>query len=736
MMLRWLLPLLLVVLQQPGASSQGGNDLKDIGTLYNLGVGIHDITGPVAGVNMMGYANPAQIAGGIHIRLFSRAFIMDDGINRLVFVSADLGMMGQLIKIEVIERLEKLYGDQYSYSNVILSGIHTHSGPAGFLQYLLFDITSFGFLRDSYDAIVEGIVQSIIRAHDSVVPGYLYLTHGELTDASINRSPSAYLNNPEDERARYEYDTDKTMTLLKMVAEDGSDMGVINWFAVHPTSMNNTNTLISGDNKGYASQLFEGTMNPGTVPGQGKFVAAFAQANCGDVSPNTKGPVCQNTGEPCDILTSTCDGKVHFCYASGPGDNMEESTHIIGTKQFDKAFELYNTQSLVPVSGPVQFIGQQVDMSNYTVNLADGSQNRTCTAALGFSFAAGTTDGPGAFDFTQGMTESNPFWNAIVNFIIETDPDQIICHDPKPILLDTGNYNIPYAWHPKIVEAQLGRVGQLLITAVPGEFTTMSGRRMREQLASVLTDEGIEPIVPVIAGLSNIYTQYITTFEEYAIQRYEGASTLYGPHTLTAYMQIFSDLAVAMARGESVDAGPPPPNMLDEQWDLLPGVMFDGTPLGYSFGDVIAQPYPFAYTGETVFAKFVSGHPRNDPQLGGSFLTVEKLLDDGTWKLIATDSNWNTKFAWERMSTILGTSVATVSWTIPDDTPEGTYRITHSGHFKTLIRGISSYSGVTEEFKVATMGSNTVPPQNREDITNLEEATGFLNWMRHLFGLQ
>ena len=40
-------------------------------------------------------------------------------------------------------------------------------------------------------------------------------------------------------------------------------MGVINWFAVHPTSMNNTNHLISGDNKGLASQLLERYVNQG-----------------------------------------------------------------------------------------------------------------------------------------------------------------------------------------------------------------------------------------------------------------------------------------------------------------------------------------------------------------------------------------------------------------------------------------------------------------------------------------
>ena len=49
----------------------------------------------------MGYANPAQINNGIHLRLFSRAFIIEDGNTRVVFVSADMGMMATIVKIGV-----------------------------------------------------------------------------------------------------------------------------------------------------------------------------------------------------------------------------------------------------------------------------------------------------------------------------------------------------------------------------------------------------------------------------------------------------------------------------------------------------------------------------------------------------------------------------------------------------------------------------------------------------------
>jgi len=67
---------------------------------------------------------------------------------------------------------------------------------------------------------------------------------------------------------RYKYDVDKRMVQLKLVREDGVPVGAINWFAVHPTSMNNTNTLVSSDNVGYAAILFEQRMNPAALIGK------------------------------------------------------------------------------------------------------------------------------------------------------------------------------------------------------------------------------------------------------------------------------------------------------------------------------------------------------------------------------------------------------------------------------------------------------------------------------------
>lgn len=62
---------------------------------------MEEIKSPVYHMSQMGYANLDQTAGGIHTRLFSRAFIVDDGSRRVVFVSADIGMVSQRLRLEV-----------------------------------------------------------------------------------------------------------------------------------------------------------------------------------------------------------------------------------------------------------------------------------------------------------------------------------------------------------------------------------------------------------------------------------------------------------------------------------------------------------------------------------------------------------------------------------------------------------------------------------------------------------
>ncbi|XP_045477252.1 neutral ceramidase [Harmonia axyridis] len=673
---------------------------------YQVGIGIYDCTGPAAGVTFMGYAKSSQVGCGIHLRQFARAFIIDDGKTRIAYVTVDTCMISHGLKKEVLSRLRKRYNDTYGYQNVILSGTHTHSAPGGFMMDMLYDIPDKGFVGETFMALADGITKAVIKAHANIVEAQIYVTAGEIVDANINRSPYSYLNNPEEERAKYKYNTDKDIVQLKFVrSSDGVPIGSINWYAVHPTSMNNTNCLITSDNVGYASLLLEQFVNGGTIVGKGPFVGAFASTNLGDVSPNLNGPKCINTGKDCDFKTSTCDGEAKYCIASGPGKNMVESTGIIANRLFAKAKELFENNNGEELTGPVRFIHQFVDMPKQRIKLTtkNGSEIevRGCTPAMGQAFAAGTTDGPGEFDFRQGTKSDNPIWNYIRDLIFPPSEDVKACHSPKEILINSGKIKFPYEWQPEIVATQLVMVGQIVLAAVPGEFTTMSGRRLRNSIKeSIIQNGGPKNTRVIITGLSNVYTSYIATYEEYQIQRYEAASTIYGPHSLAIYQSLYSDLAGAMLTGKEVAPGPLPPDFRSQLISLTPPVIFDAPPKGSHFGKCTQQPPSEVKIGETVSAKFISGHPRNNVKQGKTFLTVEKQLDNKTWQIIYTDANWETRFKWKKTCLFKGTSEATVEWDITNDVEPGTYRLRHFGHNKLIIGAILPYSGTSNSFTV------------------------------------
>jgi neutral ceramidase len=149
------------------------------------------------------------------------------------------------------------------------------------------------------------------------------------------------------------------------------------------------------------------------------------------------------------------------------------------------------------------------EMSYFKFPLADGSIAQTCPAALGYSFAAGTSDGPGAFDFTQadsGNPDASPVWAVVSGLLRAPSEKQKACQAPKPVLLDVGEMSTPYAWSPNIVNVQMLRVGQFVIIVSPSEASTMAGRRWKAAVASEARTflGGVEPVV-VLGGPANTY---------------------------------------------------------------------------------------------------------------------------------------------------------------------------------------------------------------------------------------
>jgi len=637
---------------------------------YLVGRGIADVTGPLVGVQFWGFGRPDQIGEGLHIRLRSRAFIIaqrSDPARRLVFVSVDLGSLDHHIALEVVERLQQRFGTLYSMDNVIISATHTHAGPGGYWHSRTDTGLDGGLYPPHFEAIAAGITTSVLQAHEDLQPGSVLINTGEVADAGANRSLVAYLENPPQERARYTGNTNTQMTLLKLV-DDSGPLGLVNWYALHPTAMNYYNRLVSGDHKGYASLMME--RRPGTTRASSEhFVAAFAQSDPGDVTPNTN-------------LDNT-----------GPGETPVETTRIMGERQLRVAQRLFETAD-EELRGEVDSRQIYVDMSDYEVDgrfSGSGSQ-RTCPSAYGYSFAGGSTEDGGAhFLFHEGMLKQRLWRDWLVRLVTGAPKwTQAVksCQSPKPILFETGSGDPPL--QSQIHSLTLARIGQLVIVAVPAEMTTMAGRRLRETVMAKLGDWADHI---VIAGYANGFAGYITTPQEYMLQQYEAAHNLHGRWSLPAYRQIASRLAAALESGATMPPGPAYDDWRGKSTGKpLPAVVSGPPPGNGRVGDALPLEKTLYRPGETVFVDFWSTNPTAHFGRTDNFLLVEMQTGSG-WQVITDDGGWQSRARWrvER-----GANVARLSWEIPADADPGRYRIRHFGYSED-----QPFTGVSETFRLA-----------------------------------
>lgn len=630
---------------------------------YLVGRGIADVTGPAAENGMMGYSMLEQQTAGIHLRTLARAFVIADAGTRIVFVTAELGALFQSVHQEVLRRLKASYGELYTEQNVLLNATHTHAACGGDSHYAAYDLATLGFQEQAFEAVVAGITEAISLAHDDLKPGTVRLGRTELTDASVNRSRTAFDRNPPADKDHFPLGIDPAVTVLRF-AQREQDVGAITWFATHGTSMTNSNRLISSDNKGYAAFAWE--------QGRDGFLACFAQTNAGDMSPNLN-------LEP----------------GSGPTEDEVENTRIIGERQFHAAADAFDAAD-EPVAGAIDHRMCFVDMSKVEVSgqfTPDGRPHSTCTAAIGVSMLAGSTeDGPG-IPLPEGVR--NPFLDWLGGSDVPVPPEIVDAQFPKPVAVPFGAMK-PYPWCPEVLPLQLVRIGQLHLVAVPAEMTIVAGLRLRRTVAAAL---GVPSENVLVQGYANAYSQYVTTPEEYDAQHYEGASTLFGRYTLPAYQQEFARLAAAMRAGDPVPPGPDPRDLRDELINFQPGVVLDDAPPGNDFGDVVTEPGGRYRRGERTSAVFVTGHPKNDLRRGDTFAEVQRAVG-GAWVRVADDRDWATKFEWARDGA--ATSTATITWDIPGNAPIGRYRIVHHGAWKNGQNGsISAFTGSTQPFLVS-----------------------------------
>lgn len=703
---------------------------------FRYAAGIADITGPAGGKIQMGNEDPTHYSQGLYMRQYARSFVISSPCNgkRVALTLTDTGMLFESIRGAVLDQVkaDPTLAAFYGPDNVMLSATHTHSGPGGYSHYTAYNALRFGYDDRTFKVIVAGIMSSLRQAHRNFErhpsTGPITMAMGELLGANASRASYSYAQNVDKERERYrdvqgkDVNTNRLMTLLRLQRRDGTEVGAINWFSVHPTSADEATELIHGDNKGYAAFRFEHLKGTDLESQREPFVSAFMQSDQGDVFSR----IWHKNDEA---------GRAKQLPAQEPYPLVT----VVGTMQLAKALKLYD-QAKDRLTGPLDYRLMYVKMDAVEVTdptvLAslqhppelDMPVKRTCSAAMGFSFASGgfatepddTTGGkftpaalscrnPGMVDAAQkdimrGLAGKIPSYlgaYAVGCNLSKIPGLNLQCQAEKPVLFVFGP---PLNLSPNIVPFQLIRLGNLAIIGLPWEVSTMSGRRIRQTVLSVLRETGIDYVV--ITGLANDYVSYLTTREEYAVQEYESASNQFGPWSLAATQQELRKLAISLRDGAATGVSLTPPGTTPTLYQVLPPGPTDFAPPGSAFGAVVKDAKSRYALGEAARVTFQTANPSNDLKTGSSFLWVERKNAQGAWDVVSRDRDPETHFRWISDSPSAQvfptfTSLAEIEWRIPGNALPGIYRIRHNGVASSSM-GVSKseFEGISSEFEV------------------------------------
>ena len=576
--------------------------------MYLVGTGKADITAFVKGAGMLGYGIHYNTMEEVATNLTARAFIFIDKNKgkKICFINCELCFITIAIKKGVLKNLERKHPEfNYDEDNLMITAQHTHSGPGGYSYYGLYNLSVPGFVMEIYKKIVDGIVESIVKAEQNIKPATLGWATGVFeneTQVAFNRSVDGYNKNPEvNPKITFEQrhlGLDREMTLLKITGEDGKDRASINWFGVHTTSLPNTNHKVCFDNKGYASEYLEKYY---ADKGNSDYLGVFAQGTCGDVTPRfVYHPVYP-------FQRGQWEGKY-------PDDF--ESTKYNGNLQFEKAKEIVESKNYTAVEGDIDYELMFVNFTDVTADpkFANGNQNaQTGNAALGIAFFTGTKiDGPGMHPIVAFFVKGAiglvkwiekfraKFASAEFKKIIERKyrtqgkKDILIESNTRRILgtklidklfvpgwadpaIATFKYfykrtgSLKKSWTPKVLPLQLFIIGDIALAGFPFEITTIGGKRLRKSLEETLSQRGVKRVI--LCPYANGYSGYMTTYEEYQAQIYEGGHTVFGEWSLAALQTKFDVLAKEMLKPKEDRKFPHdaiPPDFTEEELNHFP----------------------------------------------------------------------------------------------------------------------------------------------------------------------
>ena len=269
-------------------------------------------------------------------------------------------------------------------------------------------------------------------------------------------------------------------------------LAAVAFFAVHPTVMDTTTEVYNSDIFGVATSQVERSLASASSLPPSPVVAIFNGAE-GDVAANWRR---RDRTETIALGNMLAEGIQRVLQA--PGEDI--------TGQIAGNFGQSHLSDLAtPLSGASTLCGAEADWTFFR--------------DAGFREGM-TQDDPGKQIEGQGP-KRHPAEDDIQSKTLRNLVQFGIKHILKP---------------PRSVPIGVYRIGPVVIGTLPGEFTTMLGRR----IAGAIQQESPGAQRVLLVGLANEYMSYFSTEEEYATQTYEASSMMYGPQ---AGARIRDDLA-------------------------------------------------------------------------------------------------------------------------------------------------------------------------------------------------
>jgi neutral ceramidase len=458
-----------------------------------------DIT-PPPGMPKAGHSSNAHLGTGFRTRLRAHVIHLRAGTTSLALVQCDL-----LAGSAIVQRLvaEAVADTDLPLAGLFMGATHTHAGPGQFHGNELmnrFSSNRRGFDPAWTDFLVARIADAVRRAVETRRPARAAFGVTEVWGLTRNRSLAAHLRNDNvrdrstgAERKYAAVNPELHLLRVDAQATDGGfeplAAGVI--FSVHGTGISSHDRSYNADVWAYLKGELAAHITRSTGA---RAVVGAMEGTHGDVAPAVRPHV--------------------LAYPEA-----ERVGRGIGAE----AAALYDRlEAELSADVPLAAGLREVDL-------------RAAPTYAGITLPApafGAATMAGAFENTTPVIAHLPPCRPGV---------------PKPARWAEGPHGakwIPFGRRihdlvappeafPSVLPVHVLRIGTVVVLGLPFEITVESGRRIAAAAAAASATLGAEGRVDRVAvsSLANEQFCYLTTPEEYALQRYEGGNTLYGPRS-------------------------------------------------------------------------------------------------------------------------------------------------------------------------------------------------------------